>query len=510
MSGADEPRDAWLDIDHGTESQGLERRVARGLTWTMVDVWGRQVLNLLVFVALARLLAPADFGLIALAAVFVAFVQLLLDQGMGDALIQRRAITRDHVDTAFWVAVGTATALTLIGVVAAGPIAAFLGEPELGPILQVLSLAFILSAFSIIPMSLLRRSLAFHSLAIRSLVATAAGGAVGILAALQGFGAWALVAQQLATALASVLTLFRVTPWRPRLHFARGEFRELFGFGINVVGGDVLNFLSRNADNLLIGYFLGPGLLGLYAVGYRILLVSQTILISIARKIAFPAFSRLQGDRDRMVQAYLRLTRAIGAVILPGYIALALVAPELTVVVFGPTWRDSGTVAAVLFLIGPIVSVQAFSDTLLNASGHPEIVFRIRLLTAIVNVTVFLAAVQFGIVAVAAAYVLRGYLLVPFMLRWMQRYAGVPAIGYLAQLRGVALATLAMAIVIIGVRLTLSAAMTPVALLSVELLAGAPTYLVVLYAVERPLVHELLHVLGQALRIGRPRHSRPA
>jgi O-antigen/teichoic acid export membrane protein len=331
-----------------------------------------------------------------------------------------------------------------------------------------------------------------------------------VLAALQGWGAWALVAQQLATALASVLTLWGVTRWRPGLHFDGGEFRELFGFGINIVGSDVLTFVSRNTDNLLIGYFLGPALLGLYAVGYRILTVSETILVSIARKIAFPAFSRLQGDPDRMVQAYLRLTRAIGAVILPGYIALAIVAPELTVVVFGSTWRDSGIVASVLFLIGPIVAVQAFAGSMLNAAGHPEVVFRIRLITAVVNVTGFLVAVRFGIVAVAGSYAVRGYLLVPFLLRWMERYAGVPALAYLAQLRGVALATAAMALAIFGVRFALGDSLAPTPLLALEVAAGAPAYLLVLFAVERPLVQELLHVLGQALPIGRLRRSRAA
>lgn len=504
----DRTKEPWLQVDHGSEARAMQRRVARGLTWTMVDVWGRQGLNLVVFVVLARLLAPVDFGLVALAAVFVTFAQLLVDQGMGDAIIQRRTVTRSHIDTAFWVALATGGSLTVIGLLSAGPISAILNESDLEPILQILSLTFILSAFSTIQIALLRRSLAFRSLAMRALVATSVGGVVGVMAAVQGFGAWALVAQQIATAVASVLTLWQVTAWRPRLHFARDEFRELFSFGINVVGSDALNFLSRNADNLLIGYFLGPVQLGLYAVGYRILTVSQTILISIARKIAFPALSRLQGNPERMVTAYLRLTRAISAVILPGYITLALVAPELTVVVFGPTWSKSGFVASVLFLIGPVVAIQAFADSMLNASGHPEVVFRIRLITAIVGVTGFLLAVQYGIVAVGASYVVRGYLLVPFLLRWMQRYAGVPALPYLSQLRGVGAATLALAAVIVGVKLALGGPLSPAALLAAEIVAGVPVFLVVLSIVERKLVGELLVVMGQAVPIGRLRRAK--
>ena len=124
--------------------------------------------------------------------------------------------------------------------------------------------------------------------------------------------------------------------------------------------------------------------------------MGQTILINVARKIAFPAFSRLQHDPDRMVRAYLRLTRVASAVILPGYIGLALVATELTVVIFGPQWRSSGQVAAILFLIGPVLTIQAFSDSMLNAAGHPEIVLGFRFITAVTSVIGFVLAVQFG------------------------------------------------------------------------------------------------------------------
>src|SRR5919106_5479534 len=185
----------WVPADHGTDRRDLQRRVARGLSWTMVDIWGRQAVNLLIFVVLARLLTAQDFGLVALAAVFVLFAQIIVDQGLGDALIQRRVLTRAHIDTAFWVAVATGMLLTAAGLLLAGPIAAVLEQAELAPILRVLSLTFVMSAMNSIQIALLRRELAFRSLAIRSLVASAGGGAFGVVLASLGFGAWALVGQ---------------------------------------------------------------------------------------------------------------------------------------------------------------------------------------------------------------------------------------------------------------------------------------------------------------------------
>jgi O-antigen/teichoic acid export membrane protein len=490
--------DEWVPETRDT-GPGLQRRVARGLSWTVVDIWGRQALNLLVFLVLARLLVPEDFGLVALAMVFVLFAQIIVDQGLGDALIQRREVTRGHIDTAFWVALANGSLLTVAGLLLAGPIARALNEPDLEPILRALSLTFVLAAMNSIQIALLRRELAFRSLAIRSLVAASGGGAVGVLLAYLGYGAWALVGQLLAVSILSVLTLWRVSPWRPSFRFSREHFRELFGFGINVMGTDVLNYLSRNMDSLLIGVFLGTTPLGFYAVAHRILEVSQTSLVQVTRKVTFPAFSRLQDDRERMRRAYFRVTRAASVVIVPGYIGLALVAPELIVTLFGAKWADSGPVARILFLIGPVLSVQAFSFALLNAAGHPNISLRFRFLTTVVNVAGFAIAVPFGIQAVAAAFVIRGYLLLPLNLYWMRVYGGIPALDYLFQLRGVALATLVMSAAVLAVKLVLGGELTQAPLLVVELVTAAVLLPLALYLIERRLLREVLEIIGQAL-----------
>jgi PST family polysaccharide transporter len=462
-------------------------------------VWGRQLLNLLVFTILANLLVPADFGLVALAAVFVAFAQLLVDQGFGDALVQRPTLTRSQIDTAFWVALATALVLTLVMLVAAGPLAALLGAPELAPILQVLSLSIVLVAFYTIQMDLLRRELAFKSLAIRSLAAASVGGAAGVAAALLGYGAWALVIQQLASAGASILALWWVVPWRPSLRFSSADFRGLFSFGINVVGGDVVMYLSRYTDKLIVGAVLGVTQLGLYAVAYRLLETTQAMLINIGRKIAFPALAAVHEDAERLRRAYFRGSRVSGAVTLPAFIGLALVSPELIVVFFGQQWAEAGQVAAVLFLIGPAFTLQAFSHVLFMAVGRPDVGFRFRLLLMIANVTGFVLAVRFGIVAVAASFVATSYLLLPLNLLWQRAYGGMPTRAYLRQLRGLALATGAMAVALVVVRVGLGGTLGQAGLLAVEIVVGAVVYLLALWLFDRALLADMFGFALQAL-----------
>ena len=488
----------WLPAEHGSEQRDLQRRVARGLTWTIVDTWGSQALNLGIFVVLARLLTPVDFGLVALAAVFVALAQLLVDQGLGDALIQRPQVTRSHIDTAFWVAVVTGTLLMVSGLLLAEPIAGTLHEPELAPILRVLALSFVLSALASIPAALLRRELAFRRLAMRAILAAGVGGVVSVAMAIGGFGAWALVGQQVAAAAVSVIVLWGVTPWRPGWRISLRHFGELFSFGAHIVGSDLLNFLSRNVDNLLIGVVLGPVQLGLYAIGYRILTVTQTMLVTVAVRITFPAFARLQHDPERMRRAYFRVSRAGSLVILPGYVGLALVAPELTVAVFGERWIESGAVAAILFLIGPVLTIQAFSGSLLNATGHPNVLFRFRLISSVVNVLGFLIAVPFGIHAVAAAFVVRAYLLLPLIMWWVRVYVGIGAREYLAQLRGVAAATAVMVVCVLSVKLLLGD-QPRLVLLGVEVVIGLLACAASLWLLDRRLLSEASSLLREVL-----------
>ena len=493
--------EAWLPAAHGSETGALQQRVARGLTWTLIDTWGTQLLGLAIFVILARLLNEYDFGLVALAAVFVAFAQLFVDQGLGDALIQRKTVTRSQIDTSFWVAVVTGGLLTVLGIVLAGPLAVLLGEPAIGPILQWLSLSFILAAFSSIQMALLRREMRFRSLAIRKLTAVAGSGVIGVWMAYTGAGAWALVGQQLSNAVISVVMLWTVSPWRPGLKVSLTDFRELSAFGIHIVAGDFLNFLSRNVDRLLIGAYLGAGPLGFYAVGYRILDTSQSMLVNFARKLAFPIFARLQSDAARLRRAYGRVTRAVGIVILPGYIGLALVAQEAIVVIFGAKWAASGPVAAVLFLIGPALTLQLFTGALLNGVGHPEVTFRIRLVTTIANVVGFFVAVFLfkDIIYVAAAFVLRAYLLTPLILWWVQQYAAIPIREQLGQLRSPVIATVLMSIAVLSVKVALLGHVHNSVLLLAEVTTGIVAFLVALVIVDRELLRDVTSVALQAL-----------
>ena len=170
----------------------LKQKAIKGVIWSAIESWGSRVISFIVFLLLARLLEPKTFGLVALSSVFFAFMQVFLDQGFSQAIIQRKEVDQEHLDTAFWTNISIALLLLGISVAGAGVIANLFKEPQLTPIIRWLSLSFVFGALNSVQSAILSRQLAFKTLSLRTLVATLAGGLVGIVMAFLGFvfGAW--------------------------------------------------------------------------------------------------------------------------------------------------------------------------------------------------------------------------------------------------------------------------------------------------------------------------------
>jgi PST family polysaccharide transporter len=217
----------------------------------------------------------------------------------------------------------------------------------------------------------------------------------------------------------------------------------------------------------------------------------------------------LQHDRERLASAFLRVDRLTTALVLPSFLGMSLVAPELISVVFGNSWQGAGPVAAVLFLIGAVYSVGAFSSAAFNGAGHPGVAFRLQLISTITNVVgFFIAAAIFGsLIAVASAFVLRGYLLLALNLYWLRLYVGVSLRRYFLQLRGVALASLGMAGAVLVLKLALLDSVSLPVVLGAEVLAGALVFATVLRLADPPLFRELSSFARSAL-LGRGKRGK--
>lgn len=347
-----------------------KREVARSVAWTSAANWGGQALSFGVYTGLARLLDPHIFGLVAIAGVYVAFMQVFVNQGFGTAIVQRKDLEPEHIESAFWINMATALGLCALSVLLAGQIARLFHEPSVAPVIGWLAVSFPLFALSSMPNALLTRELKFRTLAIRGLAGTAIGGAAGLTMAFLGFGVWSLVGQQLVGAVFGVLFLWWAVPWRPGFSVSRRHLRDLYGFSLNLTLNDVLWFFSQRSDSALVGYGFGAAGLGPYSLGSRL---NNLLLAGVAaplQQVALPAMSKIQSDIAKMERAIEKFCEVSSFVSLPVFAGLFVTAPQAVPVLFGAKWNAAIPIVQALAVYAVFRSLFSFMDPLMLAMGR--------------------------------------------------------------------------------------------------------------------------------------------
>ncbi len=477
----------------------IKQQAARGVLWSAVGTWGQQLGTFLVFAVLARLLSPAAFGLVALATVFTAFVKILAEQGLVDAVVQRPEIDERDLDTAFWANLAVSVMLAGILAAVAPAIATVMGQPLLGPVLAALSLGIVFAAFSGVQRAILARDLAFSSLTLRTLISVTVGSIAGVTAAVLGAGVWSLVVLNLSTEAAGAITLWTVSDWRPRFHFSFRRLRSLTSFGLNIVGFKILNFLNRRSDDLLIGYQLGAVSLGYYTIAKKLVLVMITITTNVVGSVAFPVFSRIQGDADVIRRGYYKAIRLTSLIAFPAFIGMAAAAPELIELLFGAKWAPSIPVMRIFAIVGLIQSVLFVPGIAMKALGKPSWRLGITALITAATLGTIFVTVQWGIVAVAAGLALVNLVLAPLTLVAARKLVGADARTMVRQIIPALSASIIMATVVLALGYLLGDLRLIFQVLAM-VTAGVVAYVLTLWVIARPLISEALDLVRLALR----------
>lgn len=396
------------------------RGLSSGIRWSGISVVGREVCRVGFTIALARMVGPEAFGIVAQATVYIAVVGLLLDQGFSSALIQRPRLEHDMPGAVVTVNLGVGAVLSAVTVAIAPVWAEFMDTPQLTIVLAVLAPSLFIRAMSITPRALLLRSMQFRKIGIADITSAAAGGVLGVLVAALGASYWAVVVQIVTTDLVLALVMLLVGAGRrPNLHMHR--LREVAGFSWRAFAANVLiNSVSRNIDNLLIGRFQGPQQLAFYGLAYRLLLLPVQLTSMTIGSVLFPAFSRLADDLAALRTEMARATRALATLTLPAMALVAASAPQVVLLVFGQSWAPAIPIVQVLAIAGALQAIYEPSTIpLVLGLGQAVLNLRRAWLTTLIVTVAIVAGLPFGALGVAIGYTVGTGLLIP--VEWIIR-----------------------------------------------------------------------------------------
>jgi len=434
----------------------LRGRVLRGLAWKGGSSLARQLLRVAVTVVLARLLSPHDYGVAGMVIVFSALVEIFGDLALGAALVQRPELSDEDRSTAFWLSVGAGVVFTLVGLAVAAPLAGFYGTPAVRPLFMVMSLSFLITAVGSTQAALLVRVMDFRGLELRLTGGAVAGAGVALVLAWRGGGPWALIGQQVTSATVATVLVWRFSSWRPRFLFSRASLRELASFSGRVFGTRLLFYANRNADNVLVGRFVGAGALGAYTIAYNIMLLPSNQISAPVQEVLYPTFSRMQDDAPRVAKAWLSVNRIVASISLPALAGMMMVAPEFVAVVLGPKWHPAVRVIQILAWVGMLQSLQGLNSSVLQARNRTRELLRYGVIVCAASLTAFIVGVQWGLIGVAVAYAISSTLVEPYYSWLTARALGISVFAFPRALAGVVQAVLGMTAAIAFARMLLA------------------------------------------------------
>jgi len=393
-------------VDASNEVSGnLTSIASRGIAVNYASQLLKFALQIGYQIAIARLLIPEQFGIVAMASPVIALIGLVANLGLTQAAIQRAEISNAEMSTLFWLNFGIIVLLAGIVIAVSPLVATFYNQPAVTPILAVLAATTIVTACGSQHMVMLNRQLRFGAIAIIDFTSFLIGAIVSLAAALTGFGIWAIVINQVMIAVVTTLGLWSTVRWRPSLPNRSAGTRQLIGFGTDVAVANTANFFTRNLDNILIGKVWGGESLGAYDRAYRLLL-SPLIQITVPMtKVAVPLLSRVQHDEVAYRRAYFLMLGLVLGLTYPGVIMALVTHDQFVRVLLGSKWMAASPIFAILAIGALFAPIGNSMSWLLISQDRTSLMRNYTVVSAIAFAIGIIAGLPWGPVGVAAGYI---------------------------------------------------------------------------------------------------------
>lgn len=462
------------------------KQIASGAFWAAAETWGRQVSMFAVFVVLARHLGPEAFGLAALAMVVPNILAAPVTRGLPDAIIQRAEIDPIHLDSAFWLLVATGATISAAIWISAGAIAAAFDQPQLEALVRWTSAIVAIQAFNVVPAALLKRELSFRLFAVRTLTGSVCGGTLGVGMAIAGFGVWSLIWMQLTKATIETTVILFGSSWKPGFRFSYARVRELFGFAGPLVLQTLWNLGNDELPKIVLGAFLGPSAVGIYALARRPLDLLVEFLLWPLMAITMPTVSRIQAQPDKINSFFNTTIRVAGIIGFPAFFGFAAIAPVAVPFIFGQHWSVGVVAVQILMVLGIQRTVDGICAYTILALGRSGLLLKLNMIYTVLAIVLIAGGVQVSFGWAIAGLVASNVALLPIFLVQIQRIAHIDVLRPLVIFPRLALASTLMFAVVSAWLRGAPASAPPSLVLGGGILIGAAVYAAASFVLVRP------------------------
>lgn len=475
-----------------TESDNpLSRRTAHGALWNYGAFASSKALTLVATAILARLLTPAEFGVVGFATVAITYLSVAQDLGLAGALIYQREKVDRAAHVVFSLNLVLGVLLFVVGYLTAPLTAQFFDEPEVASLMRVLSLTFLIAPLGSVHLILLQKELDFRRKMFPDVGGALAKGVASVALAVTGFGVWALVLGHVAGVVVTVLMSWVVVKWRPRLAFDRDLTRSLLAFGLPLFVVDLIYVVTGNIDYLIVGRVLGATALGIYTLAYRIPELLVLGVVSVLSRTMFPAFTKARDSMDALRRGFAASIRYVVIFTTPICVGLFVVAEPLVLVMLGEDWLEVVPVLRVLAGFAWVRSLMSNDGDVYKAMGRPGFLAKITGLRLAVLVPALLIATPYGLVAVAIALLIATVLDKTLRVFLISRQLEMKVTDVISQFVPALVAAIPLALVSVATLYVLDGE-RPLTRLIATSVTGAVTYLGAIWLLERDALRRMV------------------
>lgn len=379
--------------------------------WSSCERFGTLFILFIANIVLARILSPEDFGLVGMVTVFVALSTILIDGGLGSALIQRKNPTHEDYSTIFIVNVAVALGCYVILFACSDFIAGFYRQPQLAVLLRVLGVALIIDSFSVIQNNILVKSLNFKRITKIKITVAVIASTAAIVSACSGLGVWSLVIQTLVNSTLRSILLWKFTTWHPSLIFRKDSFKSLFNFGSKLLLASLISEGFRNLQFLIIGRFFPAKEVGYFSQAKQLENVPVSSLLMVVNQVTYPVFSQMQDSSEDLSNGLRRCFKLLAFVNFPEMILLAVVAEPLFLLLFSAKWLPAVPYFQWLCIgFGLLLVIHNTNLNALKAIGKSNVVLYLEIAKKALGVAFIFMLMRFGVIGILWALALNSFI----------------------------------------------------------------------------------------------------